>query len=64
MDEKIKDLKRIFENHKHDTNDLEIETILKESKFILTKEEFYEVWQELQEIREEEQWQNYNKSLI
>lgn len=64
MEEKVKDLKRIFENHKHDTNDLEIETILKESKFILTEEEFYEVWEELQEIREEERWQNYNKSLI
>ena len=64
MKEKVKDLKRILENHKYDTDGIGIETILKESKFILTKEEFYEVWEELQEIREEEQWQNYNKSLI
>jgi hypothetical protein len=64
MEEKINDLEKILEKHKHNTTDLTIEEILKDSKAILSKEDFFETWEALNEKQEQEEWINYNKNLI
>ena len=52
MEEKIKDLERIFTKYYH--KELNIETILKESYFIKNEKDFQEVWEEYQYRKEQE----------
>lgn len=54
MEEKIKDLERIFTKYYHSTKELTIETILKESHFIKSRKDFQEVWEEYQYRKEQE----------
>ena len=64
MEEKIKDLERLIEKYKHTIDGLKIEKILQESYFIKSEEEFYKVWEEYKDKKEQEEWTNYNKNLI
>lgn len=64
MEEKIKDFERLIEKYKYSIDGLKIEKILQESYFIKSEEEFYKVWEEYKDKKEQEEWTNYNKSLI
>lgn len=64
MEDKIKDLERLIEKYKHTVDGLSVEKILQESYFIKSEEEFYKVWEEYKEEKEQEEWTNYNKNLI
>ena len=64
MEDKIKDLERLIEKYKHTIDGLSIEKILQESYYIKSEEEFYKVWEEYKEKKDQEEWANYNKSLI
>lgn len=64
MEDKIKDLERLIEKYKYTVDGLSVEKILQESYFIKSEEEFYKVWEEYKEKKEQEEWSNYNKSLI
>lgn len=64
MEDKIKDFERLMEKYKHTIDGLAIEKILQESYYIKSEEDFYKVWEEYKEKKEQEEWTNYNKSLI
>ena len=44
--DKLQDLERIFNKHYHDGKDLTIETIIKESYYIKTENDFIEAWED------------------
>lgn len=44
--DKLADLERIFNKHYHDAEDLTIETIIKESYYIKTENDFIEAWED------------------